>query len=256
VNQKDNLTEEHRLSTEDLLNAGPHDDSAEGVHTHRPEQDADTTSQAVPGFDRDGEDPDRADLDDADRDDFAGTGSEDTDRVGTDRADADDDHLAGANPDRVRADGDTQGFGTDSDLDRPVSTETDMDVDDATDGATAGTVTDQEPAVAEEPVATGAKPAPTTADDDASAPLFADTEVDQFRTQWRELQAAFVDSPQQAVQEADELVAQIMQNLAATFAEHKRTLETQWDHGEQGETEDLRQALRRYRSFFNQLLSV
>jgi hypothetical protein len=65
-----------------------------------------------------------------------------------------------------------------------------------------------------------------------------------------------VDSPQDAVREADELVAEIIQNLAATFAEHKRTLEGQWSRGDEVQTEDLRLALRQYRSFFNQLLSV
>jgi hypothetical protein len=88
------------------------------------------------------------------------------------------------------------------------------------------------------------------------APLFATAEVEQFRTQWKELQATFVDSPQDAVRDADELVAEIMQNLAATFAEHKRTLEGQWSRGDEVQTEDLRLALRQYRSFFNQLLSV
>lgn len=96
----------------------------------------------------------------------------------------------------------------------------------------------------------------SSTDDDAGAPLFAQGEVEEFRIQWRELQAAFVDSPQEAVRDADELVAEIMQNLAATFADHKRTLEDQWSRGDEVQTEDLRLALRRYRSFFNQLLSV
>jgi hypothetical protein len=91
---------------------------------------------------------------------------------------------------------------------------------------------------------------------DQAVPLFDTTEVDQFRTQWKDIQSTFVDSPQDAVREADELVAEIIQNLAATFAEHKRTLEGQWSRGDEVQTEDLRLALRQYRSFFNQLLSV
>ncbi|HEV7906773.1 MAG TPA: hypothetical protein VGP03_01405 [Pseudonocardiaceae bacterium] len=105
-------------------------------------------------------------------------------------------------------------------------------------------------------------PAPPASDehrpagDDASAPLFTEDEVTRFRAEWRDLQADFVDSPQQAVQQADALVAQVMQTLAATFAEHKSTLEGQWSRGEEVQTEDLRLALRQYRSFFHQLLAV
>ncbi|MEU5692750.1 hypothetical protein [Actinosynnema sp. NPDC020468] len=87
-------------------------------------------------------------------------------------------------------------------------------------------------------------------------PLFTEDEAGGFRDEWRSLQADFVDSPRDAVQRADELVAQVIQSLATTFAEHKRTLEGQWQEGDQVETEELRLALRRYRSFFDQLLSV
>ncbi|WP_246040891.1 hypothetical protein [Streptomyces cadmiisoli] len=48
----------------------------------------------------------------------------------------------------------------------------------------------------------------------------------------------------------------MMQTMAATFAEHKKDLEGQWNRGEEANTEDLRRALRKYRSFFNRLLSA
>jgi hypothetical protein len=47
-----------------------------------------------------------------------------------------------------------------------------------------------------------------------------------------------------------------MQQLAKTFADERSQLEGQWDHGEDISTEDLRMALRRYRSFFDRLLSI
>ncbi|MGC4985874.1 hypothetical protein ACLQ18_35550 [Streptomyces sp. DT193] len=53
---------------------------------------------------------------------------------------------------------------------------------------------------------------------------------------------------------ADALVADVMQRPAATFTDHKQELEGQWNRGEQVNTEDLRLALRHYRSFFNRLL--
>ncbi|XIE77445.1 hypothetical protein AB6O49_02485 [Streptomyces sp. SBR177] len=75
-----------------------------------------------------------------------------------------------------------------------------------------------------------------------------------FRTRWHELQSLFVDDPRRAVHEADALVADVMQKLATTFSDHRKSLEAQWRQGEEADTESLRTALRRYRSFFHRLL--
>jgi CHAD domain-containing protein len=58
------------------------------------------------------------------------------------------------------------------------------------------------------------------------------------------------------VQDADELVASVMKRLAEVFAAEREKLERDWDSGEDVSTEDLRVALRRYRSFFDRLLAV
>jgi hypothetical protein len=58
------------------------------------------------------------------------------------------------------------------------------------------------------------------------------------------------------VEEADHLVADAVQRLAATFAEQRKGLESQWARDEQVSTEDLRVALQRYRSFFDRLLTA
>jgi len=92
--------------------------------------------------------------------------------------------------------------------------------------------------------------------EDTPFELFGGEEVERFRIEWREIQARFVDDPRDAVQGADHLVAEVMQSLASTFSDHKHELEGQWQHGSEAETEDLRQALRRYRTFFNQLLNA
>ncbi|MEU6476423.1 hypothetical protein ABZ858_05930 [Streptomyces sp. NPDC047017] len=84
--------------------------------------------------------------------------------------------------------------------------------------------------------------------------LLTATDEQGFRDRWREIQSKFVDDPREAVHTADTLVADVMQTLAATFAHHKQDLEGQWSQGERVDTEDLRKALRRYRSFFNRLL--
>ncbi len=88
------------------------------------------------------------------------------------------------------------------------------------------------------------------------APLFADDAAQQFRARWIATQTGFVDDPRQAVQQADELVAQVMRSLAQNFAHERSRLEAQMSEGRQASTEDLRVALRRYRSFFERLLSL
>jgi hypothetical protein len=65
-----------------------------------------------------------------------------------------------------------------------------------------------------------------------------------------------VDEPRDAVAEADALVADLMQRLAAGFSHERERLEGQWDRGDDVSTEDLRVALTRYRSFFDRLLSA
>ena len=66
----------------------------------------------------------------------------------------------------------------------------------------------------------------------------------------------FVDEPRGSVERADELVAQVMQRLAQSFSEQRSELEKQWDASDEISTEELRLALRRYRSFFERLLSI
>jgi hypothetical protein len=88
------------------------------------------------------------------------------------------------------------------------------------------------------------------------ATLLPGQEAGELRTRWQDIQAAFVDEPRQAVERADELVAGAIKRLAEVFAEERAKLEGQWDRGGDVSTEDLRVALRRYRSFFDRLLSV
>jgi len=87
-------------------------------------------------------------------------------------------------------------------------------------------------------------------------PLFNGELNRDFRAQWRDIQTGFVDEPRMSVERADELVAQLMQRLAQSFSEQRSELEKQWDASEEISTEELRLALRRYRSFFERLLSV
>lgn len=95
------------------------------------------------------------------------------------------------------------------------------------------------------------------ADMEATAPLLPSDQSGRFEQRWHEIQASFVDQPRQAVEQADTLVAELMQELASGFSETRSGLEAQWDNeGDDVSTEDLRVALTRYRSFFNRLLSA
>jgi hypothetical protein len=87
-------------------------------------------------------------------------------------------------------------------------------------------------------------------------PLFAQNDSQDFRSRWEKIQSGFVDEPRTAVVQADELVANAIKRLAEIFATERHKLETEWDKTDNVSTEDLRVALRRYRSFFDRLLSV
>jgi hypothetical protein len=87
-------------------------------------------------------------------------------------------------------------------------------------------------------------------------PLFSESEMADFRSQWSKIQTGFVDEPRRTVEDADKLVASVMQRLAEGFANERSGLEKQWDRGGDVSTEDQRVALQRYRSFFDRLLKL
>jgi hypothetical protein len=95
-----------------------------------------------------------------------------------------------------------------------------------------------------------------TADSGPRASLLEGGELQSMTTRWKDIQAEFVDEPTKAVQEADALVAELMQRLAVMFATERAGLENRWAGGAEVSTEDLRQGLRRYRSFFERLLAA
>lgn len=92
--------------------------------------------------------------------------------------------------------------------------------------------------------------------ENCSVPLFYEGEATEFQSRWDKIQTGFVDEPRRAVEQADELVVAAMKRLTVIFADERIKLEREWDKGEDVSTEDLRMALRRYRSFFNRLLLV
>jgi hypothetical protein len=85
------------------------------------------------------------------------------------------------------------------------------------------------------------------AEGEGHAPLFPDADAASYRDRWQQIQADFVDDPRRAVEQADELVEELLQRLTETFARQRGGGRT---------TEELRVALRRYRSFLGRLLSL
>jgi hypothetical protein len=127
-----------------------------------------------------------------------------------------------------------EGFASRDDADEPQSGEVRRS-EEATAGATAtssGDATDERPS------------------------LLPDDQTERFTVRWKEIQASFVDQPRESVEQADALVADLMQRLAAGFSDERERLEGQWDQGDDVSTEDLRVALTRYRSFFDRLLAA
>jgi hypothetical protein len=92
--------------------------------------------------------------------------------------------------------------------------------------------------------------------EEPNLPLFAQNDTQDFHARWEKIQIGFVDEPRKAVERADELVASAIKRLAEVFATERQKLEAEWDKTDNVSTEDLRVALRRYRSFFDRLLSV
>jgi hypothetical protein len=93
--------------------------------------------------------------------------------------------------------------------------------------------------------------------DEDFAPLFENDEAEEFRSHWLNIQSRFVDDPRASVKEADELVANVIKSITRSFADRRISLENQWNGGENKiSTEDMRVAIKRYRSFFNRLLSL
>jgi hypothetical protein len=92
--------------------------------------------------------------------------------------------------------------------------------------------------------------------DDRNSQLFPSQQCKSLEREWQTIQANFVDSPRSSVQAADALVTRTIDTLASSFGEMRSSLERTWERDGDVSTEELRLALRNYRSFFRRLLSI
>jgi hypothetical protein len=93
-------------------------------------------------------------------------------------------------------------------------------------------------------------------EDEQLAALFAADAAEDFRSRWDAVQIGFVDDPKQAVRKADELVGEVLKSLSDTFSGERAKFDADMSAADSAATEHLRVALRRYRSFFQRLLSL
>ena len=91
---------------------------------------------------------------------------------------------------------------------------------------------------------------------DVDTTPFADSQLTGLQARWDDLQAGFVDDPRECVHRADGLVADVVDQLTASFEQTRAGLAEQWAHDGATSTEDLRVALTQYRDFFQRLLTV
>ena len=103
-------------------------------------------------------------------------------------------------------------------------------------------------------VETIAHETPTGTNTGSPATLLAREESERLRSRWNVIQGKFVDEPRSAVEQADALVSEVVENITQMFASEHNLLEGQWNQGINVSTEDLRMALQHYRAFFNRLV--
>jgi hypothetical protein len=75
-----------------------------------------------------------------------------------------------------------------------------------------------------------------------------------LRAQWHRIQYKFVDDPRASVTAAADVLAQVAARLEAAIAERQRGLRGRWDTTAAADTETLRETLRMYRTFLDQLI--
>jgi hypothetical protein len=93
-------------------------------------------------------------------------------------------------------------------------------------------------------------------------------DAEQFTAQWQEIQFRFVDDPRGSVTEAADIIAQVTAKMEAAIqerqraieerqsaiAEQQRSLRGRWGEDRNADTEVLRETLRMYKTFLDQLI--
>ncbi|MDI1459829.1 hypothetical protein QEZ54_02505 [Catellatospora sp. KI3] len=113
-----------------------------------------------------------------------------------------------------------------------------------------------EPQERPDDVAVGVAAVPTAAGAEQPAPatLWADGKTDELRDRWEALQLRFVDDPAGITSELRDLVEEALQTMQQELSRRHDELDS-LVQGADGDTEQLRQAVQRYRDFYHALLA-
>lgn len=104
---------------------------------------------------------------------------------------------------------------------------------------------------------TGTGPGTTSPDREPGPDLIAQDQRDKFTLRLQQALSTFVESPRQAVEEADAVFDDVAVQFTATLTERHRVLRTGWqDQDSDTRTEELRIALRQYREMTERLLRM
>ena len=93
-------------------------------------------------------------------------------------------------------------------------------------------------------------------------------DASHYTEQWQQIQFKFVDDPHASVTEAADIIAQVTAKMEAAIAERQRAIEERqhaiadqqsslrgrWGEGSNADTETLRETLRMYKTFLDQLI--
>ena len=102
----------------------------------------------------------------------------------------------------------------------------------------------------------GAEPAAEPAHE-ASGDGLTSNDGAELRARWADIQASFIDDPSRACEQADNLVDLALSRLTERFARERDDLVRRWDRGnEPTDTEDLRIAMKGYRSLIDRVLTT
>jgi hypothetical protein len=104
------------------------------------------------------------------------------------------------------------------------------------------------------PGATGAPNRVTAGSTRRDTGLIGGDDVERYRNDWRSVQSGFVDDPAASVREADALVGRLFDTIASRIAQQRSALAERRPDESADRTEQLRLALRDYRTMFEQLL--
>lgn len=85
--------------------------------------------------------------------------------------------------------------------------------------------------------------------------LLSDDDRGGYQRRWDDIQVRFIDEPRESVRQADDLVGEVTTRIADRFSSARSDMEQRWEGGNEPTTEELRQAVQRYRDFFQRLVA-